>query len=179
MPERQWPWKNDEKPDEYNPEEEAEEKCVEVEADNGVSAEVKQLAPKQPGWLWNRHISLFLKLAISSCEELALTIVNEVEFERITRRIMMKTFHLEAFLLRRQQEDWSQKEERASRSLWGRGTSLCWKPDQKKAGERWFIGHRGPPSSDHEYERTESTDNDKGKIIWYSAKSQQFHPHSV
>ena len=36
----------DEEPDEGHSEEEAEEEGVEVEADNCVSAEVKQLAPK-------------------------------------------------------------------------------------------------------------------------------------
>ena len=35
-------------PDENDPEEEAEEEGVEVEADNGVTAEVKQLAPNKP-----------------------------------------------------------------------------------------------------------------------------------
>ena len=40
--------KYDEEPDEDHPEEEAEEEGVEVEADNGVTAEVEQLAPNQP-----------------------------------------------------------------------------------------------------------------------------------
>ena len=38
---------DDEEPDEGHPEEEAEEEGVEVEADNCVSAKVKQLAPKK------------------------------------------------------------------------------------------------------------------------------------
>ena len=39
---------DDEEPDEDDPEEEAEEEGVQVETDDGVPAEMEQLAPNQP-----------------------------------------------------------------------------------------------------------------------------------
>ena len=49
--------------------------------------------------------------------------------------IRMTTCHHQGFLLKRQQEDWNQKEEPARQSLSGRVTIQCWKPDDGDADD--------------------------------------------